>query len=293
MTGEHAALGRPEAARDHRCSRVIPIQSDGSRAPLYFIHDLMGDIDCYRSLASLLGPDQPVYAVRSFPTDLQGLESVEKLAASYLADLRAFGVGPYLLGGFSFGGTVAFEMARQLEEIGEETLLVIMIDTWIAAADCKLRSHEQLSILWKKAKRQGVPYLFSKIRNKCIYWTHRVRWLFLNLAGSTLHLLRLNPPQGIRLALLEKANRRILRAYQPSAYGGKVLLAASANTLEILSRRGNRFYGWDVLAGPRFEIQAVDAEHMSIMKEPGIGEIACRINEALVALDSVTAVRVH
>jgi thioesterase domain-containing protein len=275
---------------DHGSSRVIPIQSDGSRTPIYFVHDLLGDIDCYRALASTLGPDHPVYALRSFPADLQGLESVEGLASSYLTDLRAFRPGPYILGGFSFGGTLAFEMARQLEEIGEETLLVAMIDAWIAAADCKLRSREQLSILLKKAKDQGFPYLSSKVRNKCIYWAHRMRQSLLHLAGVTFIHLGVKTPTKVRLALLEKANRRILRAYQPRAYRGQVLLAASSHTWEILSRRGNRFYGWDILAGPRFEIQTVDAEHMSIMKEPSVREIAWRIGETLSALDRVATV---
>jgi thioesterase domain-containing protein len=50
-------------------------------------------------------------------------------------------------------------MARQLEEMGEKTLLVVMIDSWIATAHWKLRSRERLSILWKKTKEQGVHFL--------------------------------------------------------------------------------------------------------------------------------------
>jgi thioesterase domain-containing protein len=276
--------------REH--PRVTPIQSRGSRLPIYLIHDLLGDIDCYRGLASALGPDQPVYALRSFSSDLQGLQSIERLATSYLTDLRAFDpTGPYILGGFSFGGAVAFEMARQLEETGEEALLVVMIDTRIAAAGCKLRLREQLSILWKKTKEQGVPYLTSKVRNKCVYWAHRTRHLFLNLAGRICHGLRLEPPSRVRLALLEKANRQVLWAYQPRVYRGQVLLAACSRTLDFLSKRGNPFFGWDLLSGQQFEIRAVDAEHMSIMKESSIREVAQRIQEKLTALDSIEAVR--
>jgi thioesterase domain-containing protein len=246
-------------------------------------------------LASTLGPDQPVYALRTRWSDLRGLQSIERLAASYLADLQAFDpIGPYVLGGFSFGGTVAFEMARQLEERGEEALLVVMIDAWIAAADCKLRSREQLSILWRKTREQGVPYLTSKVRNKLVYLAHRARHLLLNLAGRTCHWLRLEAPSIVRLAQLEKANHEALGAYQPRVYRGPVLLTACAATLDFLSKRGNQFFGWDVLAGQQFEIYAVDSEHMSIMEEPSsIREVAERIQEKLTALDGMMAVHKH
>jgi thioesterase domain-containing protein len=291
---EPAGFRRPLIADELEHPRVTPIQSRGSDPRIYLIHDLLGDVDCYRALASALGPDQPVYALRSFSSDLQGFHSIEKMATSYLTDLRAFDpTGPYILGGFSFGGAVAFEMARQLEEMGEEPILVVMIDAWIAAAGCKLRSREQFSILWKKTKEQGISYLTSKVLLKCIYWAHRARHLFLNLAGRICHGLRLEPPARVRLALLEKANRRILWAYLPRVYRGRVLLAACSRTLDFLSKRGSRFFGWEVLAGEQLEIHAVDAEHMSIMTEPSICEVAQRIKEKLAALDCIEAVRAN
>jgi thioesterase domain-containing protein len=270
----------------------MPIQSIGSRPPIYLIHDLLGDVDCYRGLAGALGPDQPVYALLSFSSDLQGLQSIEGLATSYLTDLRAIDpTGPYILGGFSFGGTVAFEMARQLEEMGEETILVVMIDSWTAAADCKLRSREQLSIVWRKTREQGLLYLASKLRNKCVYWTHRLRNIFFNLTGRFCRGLHLEPPSRVYLALLEKENRRAIRAYQPRVYHGPVLLAVCSRTWDVLSKRQNPFFGWDVLAAQRLEIHGIDAEHMSIMEEPSIREVAQRIKEKLTALDNVEKMR--
>jgi thioesterase domain-containing protein len=263
---------------------VVPIQSSGTRTPIYLVHDLLGDINCYRLLASALGPDQPVYALRSFSSDFQDLQSIEGRASSYLTDLQAFDpTGSFILGGFSFGGVVAFEMARQLEELGEETLLVVMIDSWIAAAGSKLRSREKFSIFWEKTKEQGIAFLTCKVRNKFAYWSHRTGHLFLNLVGKICLGLSLGPPPRLRLALLEEANRRALRVYQPRPYRGRVLLAACSRTLDFVSKRGNRFFGWDVLTGEQFEIRAVEAEHMSIMKEPSCSEIAQRIQEKLMA----------
>ena len=61
-------------------------------------------------------------------------------------------------------------MARQLEKIGEEAPLVVLIDTWLAGANRKLRSREPLSNHWKNTKEQGVAYLTGKVRNKCLGW---------------------------------------------------------------------------------------------------------------------------
>ena len=272
---DEARFRRSIAVDEPESSRVISIQSRGSRPPIYLVHDLLGHIDCYRDLASALGSDQPVYALRSFSSDLQDLQSIEKLATSYLVDLRAFDpTGPYILGGFSFGGAVAFEMARQLEDMGEKTLLVVLIDTWIPV-DSKLRLREQLSILWNKMKERDVSYLTTKI----VYRAHRTGHLFLSLVGRICHGLCLKHPSRVRLALLEKANRRVLWAYQPRVYRGSVLLAASSRTLENLSERSSPFFGWDILVGHQFEICAINAEHMSIMKEPSICEVAQLIQE--------------
>ncbi len=263
---------------------MIPIQSSGTRTPIYLVHDLVGDINCYRGLAGALGSNQPVYALRSFSSDFKGSQSIEERATSYLTDLQAFDpTGPYIFGGFSFGGVVAFEMARQLEVQGEEALLVVMIDSWIAAADRKLRSREKFSIFWSKTKEQGISYPTRKVRDKFGYWSHRTGHLFLNLAGKICLGLSLEPPSRLRLALLEQENRRALWDYQPRTYSGRVLLAACSRTLEFVSKRGNQFFGWDVLAGHQFEIQAVEAEHMSIMKEPSVSEIAQKIAERLTA----------
>lgn len=263
--------------------RVTPIQSQGSRPPIYLIHDLAGHIDCYRNLASALGPDQPVYAL-CFVSDPQAFQTLDELASSYLADLRAFDpAGPYILGGFSFGGAVAFEMARQLEEMGQPGPLVLMIDAWIGGADRKLRSSEQLSILWQKTREQGIAFLAVKVRNRLVSLIEKTQHLFFNLAGKICHRFHLQPPSRVRMALLEKANLRLLLAYEPRLYRGPVLLVASSRKLDFLRKRGDHFFGWDVLAGQRFEISAVDAEHMSIMEEPAIREVARRIQQKLTA----------
>src|ERR1700733_15578001 len=87
---EPAGFRGPLIADELEHPRVTPIQSRGTDPRIYLIHDLLGDIDCYRALARALGPNQPVYALRSFSSDLQSFQSIERLASFYLTDLRGF-----------------------------------------------------------------------------------------------------------------------------------------------------------------------------------------------------------
>jgi acyl-CoA synthetase (AMP-forming)/AMP-acid ligase II/thioesterase domain-containing protein/NAD(P)-dependent dehydrogenase (short-subunit alcohol dehydrogenase family) len=113
-------------------SSLVPIQPNGSKLPFYCVHAGFGEVLGFDTLARHLGSDQPFYALR--PVGLDGvrepLNTVEEMAAHYLAEIRAFQPeGPYLLGGACTGGTVAFEMAQQLKAQGQEVALLALIDT--------------------------------------------------------------------------------------------------------------------------------------------------------------------
>ena len=112
-------------------SPLVPIQPHGDRVPIFFVHPFGGQVLCYADLARHLGRDQPFYGLMA--PDLVRVEeevSIEEMASGYVAAVRAVRPrGPYLIGGWSFGGHVAFEMARQLTGAGEPVALLAMLDT--------------------------------------------------------------------------------------------------------------------------------------------------------------------
>ena len=113
-------------------SSLVPIQAGSGRPPLFCVHGAQGNILDFRELAQLLGSDQPVYGLQS-----QGLDGVlaphtriEDMAAHYLREIEAVAPhGPEFLCGFSMGGIVALEMARQLHAAGRRVALLAMLDT--------------------------------------------------------------------------------------------------------------------------------------------------------------------
>jgi thioesterase domain-containing protein len=111
---------------------LVPLQTFGERPPLFLVHPAGGHVVCYRALAVSLAPDQPVYGLqpRGIEDEHEAIDALEEMAAYYVASVRRFRPrGPYRVGGWSFGGVVAWEMARQLRAAGEEVDLVAMLDT--------------------------------------------------------------------------------------------------------------------------------------------------------------------
>jgi thioesterase domain-containing protein/acyl carrier protein len=113
-------------------SPLVAIQPHGDRVPIFFVHPVGGEVLCYADLARELGPEQPFYGLQAGDLVHLGEEEarIEDMAARYVAAIREVRPnGPYLLGGWSFGGFVAFEMGQQLARAGESVPLVTMLDT--------------------------------------------------------------------------------------------------------------------------------------------------------------------
>ncbi len=112
-------------------SCLIRLQTGVGR-PLFMVHQVGGHAYTFRALARELGPSQPLYALRSLGLEEgeKPLRSIADMATQYLELIRGVAPrGPYLLGGASMGGMVAFEMARQLEADGEQVALLTLMDT--------------------------------------------------------------------------------------------------------------------------------------------------------------------
>ena len=98
-------------------SSLVPIQPSGSQPPFFCVHGVGGNVIGLRELGQCMGPDYPFYGLQS-----QGLDgtrpchkTIEEMALHYIHEIRSVQPnGPYFLGGFSFGGLVAYEMAQQL-----------------------------------------------------------------------------------------------------------------------------------------------------------------------------------
>ena len=111
---------------------LVPIQPNGNKPPLFYIHGGGGNLLVYRDLAIALGSDQPVYGLQ--PRGLDGkylpFQRIEDMAAQYLAQIRMRQPnGPYFLAGLSSGGAIAWEIAQRLQAQGQKVALLGLFDT--------------------------------------------------------------------------------------------------------------------------------------------------------------------
>ena len=112
---------------------LLRMNPNGTRRPLAWVHSMHGNVLGIRSLARALGDDQPVFAIapRIAGPGTLPFTDLTAMARRYVELLRdAQPHGPYVLGGYSSGGAIAFEMGRQLRQAGEEVALLIMADTY-------------------------------------------------------------------------------------------------------------------------------------------------------------------
>ena len=132
-TIEELALAIEQQDETQIWSPLVPLQSAGTRPPLFCIHALGGEVLSYVDLARFLGPDQPVYGLQArawSPSELEDLSSLEEIAAEYITAIRSVQTsGPYRILGYSLGGVLALEMSRQLHTQGEEVCLLAILDT--------------------------------------------------------------------------------------------------------------------------------------------------------------------
>ncbi|MFI9123649.1 condensation domain-containing protein [Streptomyces bikiniensis] len=114
-------------------SPLVPIKPTGSKSPFFCVHAVGGSVFPYVSMAEFFHPEQPIYGLESLSlTGLPAAANVPEIAAEYVRHIRLIQrSGPYLFGGWSSGGSIAFEMARLVAAEGEAVGPVILLDSWV------------------------------------------------------------------------------------------------------------------------------------------------------------------
>ena len=110
---------------------LIPIKPGGEKPPIYLLNGGGLVADGFFNLSDELDEDQPVFGFQSNGYDSEGntFKTIEDIAGFYVKNLLAENAyGPYCLAGYSLGGVIAFEMAKQLKALGKDVKLLAMID---------------------------------------------------------------------------------------------------------------------------------------------------------------------
>ena len=120
--------------KQQKTSSLVPIQTQGSKQAFFCVHPAGGNVLCYQELSQNLGNNQPFYGLQAqgFNQGEKVFTKVEDMAEFYVKNIQEFQPeGALQIGGWSFGGVVAFEMAQQLLQQGRELSLLAILDSWV------------------------------------------------------------------------------------------------------------------------------------------------------------------
>jgi acyl transferase domain-containing protein/thioesterase domain-containing protein/acyl carrier protein len=275
-------------------SCLVPIQPNGTKVPLFCVHHIGGHALSYEALARALGPDQPLYAFQS-PLVSTGVIrdiSIAEMASTYVKELRAFfPQGPYLVGGISFGGLVAFEMFQQLNSQGADSGLLVLFDTSLPGSEERVGLVDQISTFWHNVKAEGKVYLRRKLAEQRKHFEERLLRRVNHAASYFYSFVGRELPPDVRYAQVEKMHWQALLRFTFKTYPGKIiLLRATDRSPENLGLREDPTLGWGRLAGGGLEIHDVVSGHDNMLLEPQVNAVADELKLIFSRLEAATKV---
>ena len=233
----------------------------------------------YRKFSEFLGKERPFYGLQA-----QGLDgspitqtSVEQLAASYLNAIRNVQPhGPYLLGGYCFGGMVAYEIAYELKAAGEEVALLVLFDASNPEHPPRLRS-------WAEVVRYRIPRLLSHgvtaehVFEYCeglVRGRLGVKFLKWNEQFHSLTTGKNDPAKLLDLRI-RMAHRRAAIAYKPRPYAGKITLFRTIE--QPLDFEDQPDLGWSTVAQGGLEVHDVPGNHTTLFWDDDVEAFAKKV----------------
>ncbi|MEH2200508.1 thioesterase domain-containing protein, partial [Nostoc sp.] len=274
-------------------SPLVAIQPEGSKQPFFCVPGGAMDVIEFYHLAHYLGSDQPFYGLQ--PKGLDGeLEPHTRIAEMVTCYIEAIQTiqpqGPYFLGGHSFGGYVAFEMAQQLQKQGHEVALLAILD--VMAIISNLNKPVNID----KSDVNDLLYLIRLLER---FFEVKVEFSYdtlltlnpeeqLNYLGQQLKIANLLPPQiGTKqlqgFLKVSKATSEAFDFYMPeNAYPSKITCfrASEVNSEDISSRPEyskilqDPALGWNEFSAKPVEVHIVPGDHVTMMTEPHVLTLA-------------------
>lgn len=283
-------------------SSLVPIQPQGSNPPFFCVHGEHGEVLCFRELARYLGSEQPFYAFRAQGESGEQAprKRIEDMAAAYIAQMRTIQPqGPYFLGGYCFGGWVAFEMARQLQAQGEEIAFLALLESDFDDARKPLPLAQRLACHLSYGRTQGFNYLTQKVKQKLAKVTVKRKQktgdslpydlVFYAATGRNL-------PDAVResapledLEAIHYANEKAFNDYVMHTYAGNAHVFISSEGSVRKFTQLTPYAGWEKWIQGEISVERIAGDHLNFLEEPYVQVLAAKLNIAIAQAVKKTA----
>ncbi len=279
-------------------SPLVAMQPEGSRPPFFCVHPRSGGVLGLLPMAQRMGKDRPFYGIQdssaigySEQGDIYLAAPLEEMAAHYVEAMKTVQPhGPYHLGGWSFGGFVAFEMAHQLVRRGDEVGLLAILDAAKSERLGRADDAELLAILCEEVGLQISAEILRPLRplQQSQYVAQRLK--AANLMPADVSLKWIDFELSIFKARLRAVDHHVFKTYP-----GRITLFRAAEPdayhLEfpdpILADPAR---GWAKLSAEPVDVQVVPGNHVTICREPNVRVLAEKLMACLEEASRLTAV---
>ncbi len=268
---------------------LVPIQPQGSKTPLFFIHPVGGNVLGYYKLIPYLSPDQPVYGLQA--QGLDGTESaiddIKVMANKYLQEIQTIQpTGLYILAGYSFGGVVAYEIAQQLQQTQQKVDVLILLNS----INPQIFKRRVLSPKEKMAIHiSNLAQLTTGQKSKYIKYRIGVKLEIISkrLIDRLYTFLKRPNPSVIPdyLLKLEAIHNQALENYNPQSYHGRII---QFQTIEKSARiHPSPSLGWDEIVSGKIDIvDGVPGHHGTMLETPQVEFVGKKLQEILEEIHS-------
>lgn len=268
-------------------SPLVAIQTHGSRPPLFCMHGAGGTVLMYRELSQRLGEDQPFYGLQAHGLDgsCAPLTTIEEMAAVYAKEIRRLqSQGPYFISGYCMGGTVAYEVAQQLQQQGETVAMLALFDT--------MNWHEIPLHVWSKSCYWTQRILFHAgsffgldFEGKKKFFEEKLKVLENRIPvwqGKLQALLGMRPDgvesHSLLLAQIWQLNDRASMNYVAKAFRGVITDIRPAKQYWIFDKPE---YKWKQLAQGGENVIVLPVNPASMLVEPFVEHLAQAVRQAM------------
>ena len=290
---EHTSGPTPEAVPQ---SPLVPLQRAGSRLPFFCVHPVSGEVNCFLDLASHLPPEQPFYALQTVLRSGSNGHDIGEIAAQYLEAIHSVQPhGPYLLGGYSLGGVIAFEMAHQLRSRGERVELLMLIDSPSPVMNGTAASLDDATLVTWFAQELGVAAgrVLEVSPEELRALDPDAQLAFIWERARTAQTM----PADTQVAFLRrklaqfKANTLAFHSYRPQAYPDEVTFFQATEPLpghfDSHEHTGTPGWGWARFVDKPLKLETVPGSHHSLLSSPHVQVLAEKLQACLEAAQLV------
>jgi amino acid adenylation domain-containing protein len=252
---------------------IIPMQPKGSQIPFFCVAGAGGGVHWFNELAKELAPNQPFYALETM-----GLEPLPQYKDKNRSQVQAIEFvkvlrqvqpqGPYYIGGYSYGGIVAYEMACHLQSLGERVGLLVFLDSWNPTASTPL--HIQI-LRWLR-------YFYRlPIKFKLLFLRTKAKKMLIKLHKQ--FLLFIYGRQQI-----SKQRRMDVRdwRYTPSYYKSDSRIALFRSSGINITAPKDENYGWQELIDGEIEVHSIPGNHYEMLSQPNVQLLADELRAYLI-----------